>query len=139
MSVLDKLSEDKYRVWIRWLSLISQITILILALVLMTNIATRQYNYAQMETIKVQMLDEMYKNKKDSDEKLSLLKEELSSYQTTREGRAKFFAEKVSELEQQVVKDKESFDRRINNLNSKFNYWAGKIKKSEIQDKLKNQ
>ncbi len=139
MNLIKKLSEEKYRVWIRWLSLVSQVVILILALTLLTNIATRQYNYAQMETVRVEIFDQMYKDRKEFDEKLKLLKEELSSYQTTREGRAKFFGEKVVELEHKIDQNHERINRRVDNLNSKVYYWTGKVKKEEIKEKLKKQ
>ncbi len=136
MNLIKKLSEEKYRVWIRWVSLASQIIVLILALVLVTNIATRQYNSAQMDTIRVEMQEQMYKDRKELDEKLKLLKDELSSYQSTRESRAKFFVEKLNSLEDQVKLNNERVNRRINNLNSKVYYWSGKVKKNEILNKL---
>lgn len=136
MNLIKKLSEEKYRVWIRWASLASQIVILVLALVLVTNIATRQYNSAQMDTIRVEMQEQMYKDRKEFNEKLKLLKDELSSYQSTRESRAKFFVEKLNSLEDQVKLNNERVNKRINNLNSKVYYWSGKVKKNEILDKL---
>lgn len=139
MNLIEKLSEEKYSVWIRWLSLISQVVILILALTLLTNIATRQYNYAQMETVRVEIFDQMYKDSKEFDEKLKLLKEELTAYQNTREGRAKFFGEKVVELEHKIDQNHERINRRVDNLNTKQNYWTGKVKKAEIEAKLKKQ
>ncbi len=139
MNLIKKLSEEKYRVWIRWVSLASQIVVLILALVLVTNIATRQYNSAQMDTIRVEMQEQMYKDRKELDEKLKLLKDELSSYQSTRESRAKFFVEKLNSLEDQVKLNNERVNKRINNLNSKVYYWSGKVKKNEILDKLETE
>lgn len=139
MNLIKKLSEEKYRVWIRWVSLVSQIVVLILALVLVTNIATRQYNSAQMDTIRVEMQEQMYKDRKELDEKLKLLKDELSSYQSTRESRAKFFVEKLNSLEDQVKLNNERVNKRINNLNSKVYYWSGKVKKNEILNKLESE
>lgn len=139
MNLIKKLSEEKYRVWIRWVSLASQIVVLILALVLVTNIATRQYNSAQMDTIRVEMQEQMYKDRKELDEKLKLLKDELSSYQSTRESRAKFFVEKLNSLEDQVKLNNERVNKRINNLNSKVYYWSGKVKKNEILNKLESE
>lgn len=139
MNLIKKLSEEKYRVWIRWVSLASQIVVLVLALVLVTNIATRQYNSAQIDTIRVEIQEQMYKDRKELDEKLKLLKDELSSYQSTRESRAKFFVEKLNSLEDQVKLNNERVNKRINNLNSKVYYWSGKVKKNETLNKLESE
>lgn len=137
MSWFSKLSEDKYKTYIRWVSLLSQLTILLLAIVLVINITTRQYHSAQVDSIRVELIEMIESEKRLHNESLRMLKDELVSYQATREGRAKLFADKLEQYKNERLVQIERLDRRLNNLNSKVNYWTKKIKDEELQKKLK--
>lgn len=139
MQWFSKLSEDKYAVYIRWVSLITQIVILILAIVLVVNITTKQYNFAQVETVRLEILEQLSENKKITDERINFLKDEILSYQATREGRAQLFAKRVDDNKKDSDIAFDRLNKRVDNLNSKMNYWTGKVKKAEIEEKLKNQ
>lgn len=121
------------------LSVISQVTVVILAIFLIVNMTTRQYASSQVEMMRGELLEMMQQDRKETSERFRLLKDELVTYQSTREGRAKLFADRMEQYKQERELAVERLNRRIDNLNTKLNYWTGKVKKSEIEGKLKNQ
>lgn len=139
MKWFSKLSEDKYTVYIRWFSLFTQVAILVLAIVLVVNITTKQYNSAQVDTVRLEILEQLQKDRKETDERITFLKDEILSYQSTREGRAQLFAQRVDDNKRHSDIAFDRLNKRVDNLNTKLNYWTGKVKKAEIEEKLKNQ
>lgn len=139
MTINGMLSSSKCDSLLRFLSLLAQIAIILLAVVLVVNMTARQYAHNQVETVRVELLELIQQDKKDADERFRLLKDELVTYQSTREGRAQLFADRIEQHKQERETAIDRLNRRIDNLNSKVNYWTGKVKQSEIEEKLRNQ
>lgn len=139
MKFLERLTSYKNAAVFKVLTILSQIAIVVLAVVLVINMTTRQYASNQVESIRLEFLDQIQAERKVNAEKFRLLKDELVSYQNTREARAQLFAQRVDNEQLEREKAVERLNRRVDNLNTKINYWNGKVKRIELEEKLKKQ
>lgn len=139
MKLLERLTSYKNAAVFKVLTILSQIAIVVLAVVLVINMTTRQYASNQVESIRLEFLDQIQAERKVNAEKFRLLKDELVSYQNTREARAQLFAQRVDNEQLEREKAVERLNRRVDNLNTKMNYWNGKVKRIELEEKLKKQ
>lgn len=139
MKILERLTSYKNAAVFKVLTILSQIAIVVLAVVLVINMTTRQYASNQVESIRLEFLDQIQAERKVNAEKFRLLKDELVSYQNTREARAQLFAQRVDNEQLEREKAVERLNRRVDNLNTKMNYWNGKVKRIELEEKLKKQ
>ncbi len=139
MKLLERLTSYKNAAVFKVLTILSQIAIVVLAVVLVINMTTRQYASNQVESIRLEFLDQIQAERKVNAEKFRLLKDELVSYQNTREARAQLFAQRVDNEQLEREKAVERLNKRVDNLNTKMNYWNGKVKRIELEEKLKKQ
>lgn len=69
MTINQILSSSKYNSLLKFLSLLAQIAIILLAVVLVVNMTARQYAHNQVETVKAELLELIQQDKKDADER----------------------------------------------------------------------
>lgn len=121
---------------LQYLSVGSQASILILATVLIFVLTTKQHKDDQVEALRIDTLSQLEKDKKELTEKIAFLKEELVSYQSTREAENRLLSSQLEDEKEQRKSATERLNRRIDNLNSKLYYWTGKVKDQDVQGKI---
>lgn len=116
-----------------------QTLFLILALTILGLLFSNTYQNRLVDNTLAQL--ELYKqeNAKAQTDALAKLENKVDILSSNQDSYQLNITKRVDKVEEKMVIDKERVDRRIDNLNTKQNYWTGKVKKVEIEDKLKNQ
>ena len=91
--------------WLRILKVVFHISITALALILIVSMATRQINTLSFDNLESRLNDKIIQNKKDSDEKVRIVQNNLDTYQATREARAQLYAKRLDTLYELYKKD----------------------------------
>ncbi len=116
-----------------------QTLFLILALTILGLLFSNTYQNRLVDNTLAQL--ELYKqeNAKAQTDALAKLENKVDILSSNQDSYQLNITKRVDKVEDKMIVDKERLDRRIDNLNTKQNYWTGKVKKAEIEDKLKNQ
>lgn len=91
--------------WYKILSVVAQISILILAIVLIVSIATRQASLAPVEALEKRVNVKLDSQQSYLNEKIKTVQDNLDRYQQIREARAQLFGERLDEMYKLYVKD----------------------------------
>lgn len=85
--------------WLKVLSITSQISVLVLASVLVAELIGKQANTASLGALRSELFEELTKDRDNYNDRFLRLKDELVTYQNTREKRATLFGERLEVLE----------------------------------------
>ena len=85
--------------WLKLLSICSQISVLVLAAVLVAELIGKQANTASLGALRSELFEELKKDRDNYNDRFLRLKDELVTYQNTREKRATVFGERLEVLE----------------------------------------
>ncbi len=84
--------------WTKAITFMAHFSVLLLAMILIGTIASKEVNTASIEALKKEFKTEIQKENRDLNSKILSLKENLETYQATREARAKLYAERIDTL-----------------------------------------
>lgn len=84
--------------WTKAITFIAHFSVFLLAMVLIGTIASKEVNTASLEALKKEFKTDIQRENKDLNSKILSLKENLETYQATREARAKLYAERIDKL-----------------------------------------
>lgn len=149
--------------WTKAITFIAHFSVFLLAMVLIGTIASKEVNTASLEALKKEFKTDIQRENKDLNSKILSLKENLETYQATREARAKLYAERIDKLynlynenpsvieqtRQEAVVIPENFsyletrinkvnglvDERTNSLESRLSVLETKVKNLETENR----
>jgi len=91
--------------WLRALNVLSQITIIILALVIVVTMSKKQVIDSTFSSFEQKITARLDEDRKRLDDKVSTVQDNLNKYQLHREQRAQLFSERLDELYALYKKD----------------------------------
>lgn len=84
--------------WTKTITLIAHFSVILLAIVLVGTIASKEVNTASLESLKKELNAELHRESINLNTKILSLKENLETYQYTREARAKLYGDRIDTL-----------------------------------------
>lgn len=116
-----------------------QTIFLILALTILGLLFSNTYQNRLVDNTLAEL--ELYKqeNNKFMADSVARLEAKINSLGVNQDSYQLNTIKRIDAVEDRGLLERERLGKRVDNLNTKLNYWTGKIKKSEIEDKLKNQ
>lgn len=84
--------------WTKTITLIAHFSVILLAIVLVGTIASKEVNTASLESLKKELKAELNRESINLNTKILSLKENLETYQSTREARAKLYGDRIDTL-----------------------------------------
>lgn len=116
-----------------------QTIFLILALTILGLLFSNTYQNRLVDNTLAEL--ELYKqeNNKFMTDSVARLEGKINSLGVNQDSYQLNTIKRIDAVEDRGLLERERLGKRVDNLNTKLNYWTGKVKKAEIEEKLKNQ
>lgn len=116
-----------------------QTIFLILALTILGLLFSNTYQNRLVDNTLAEL--ELYKqeNNKFMADSVARLEGKINSLGVNQDSYQLNTIKRIDAVEDRGLLERERLGKRVDNLNTKLNYWTGKVKKAEIEEKLKNQ